>query len=37
VNGSQQTVWSQTFKYADAFGNLTKSGGSSFSASYVNK
>jgi hypothetical protein len=28
------SIWSQTFTYADAFGNLTKSGNSSFSASY---
>jgi RHS repeat-associated protein len=33
VNGSQQTVWSQTFSF-DAFGNINKSGNSSFSASY---
>jgi RHS repeat-associated protein len=28
------SAWSQTFTYADAFGNLTKSGNSTFSASY---
>jgi RHS repeat-associated protein len=33
VNGSQQTVWSQTFSF-DAFGNINKSGNSTFSASY---
>jgi RHS repeat-associated protein len=33
VNGSQQTIWSQIFTY-DAFGNINKSGSSSFGATY---
>ncbi len=33
VNGSQQTVWSQIFTY-DAFGNINKSGTSSFQPTY---
>jgi hypothetical protein len=33
VNGSQQTIWTNTFTY-DAFGNINKSGTSSFNASY---
>jgi RHS repeat-associated protein len=33
VNGSQQTVWSQDFSF-DPFGNINKSGNSSFGATY---
>jgi RHS repeat-associated protein len=33
VNGSQQTVWSQTFSF-DPFGNINKAGNSSFAATY---
>jgi RHS repeat-associated protein len=33
VNASQQTVWSQTFSF-DAFGNINKSGNSSFNPTY---